>query len=373
MSNGNGWMPLYIGDYLGDTMELDAAQHGAYLLLLMYYWRNGPLPIDDAKLAQIARTDPRVWKKTVGPVVKAFFREADGRLHQKRADIEIAKAAECRERAAEARSADADRLRRWRQQRSMPEREWGELRAEVFKRDGHVCQRCGSTEDLHCDHIRELSNGGQNDPANLITLCRKCHSKKTAEARPRNDGETHFKGISNSISKPPSNAGRNADETGSTHSQPHGPVQEEDKDIININPLSSKLTDGSRARERAPAERPAAAVSEAGSVAGLAASPAEKSVGAEVVAMHVRRTKKALAMSVPYGEVRDPEAQLAALGGQPGAVGADVTMGLAWRPAEPVRSPAEQVAAVLGVSVEEAEAWLANQPGRVGARAEVVA
>ena len=93
MSNGNAeWMPLYIGDYLGDTMELDGPQHGAYLLLLMYYWRNGPLPLDDAKLAQIGRTDIRVWKKTVGPVVRAFFHERDGRLHQKRADKELAKA-----------------------------------------------------------------------------------------------------------------------------------------------------------------------------------------------------------------------------------------------------------------------------------------
>lgn len=91
MSHNDTWMPLYIGDYLGDTMELDGAQHGAYLLLLMYYWRNGPLPIDDAKLAQIARTDARLWKRTVGPVVRAFFHEQDGRLRQKRCDLELAK------------------------------------------------------------------------------------------------------------------------------------------------------------------------------------------------------------------------------------------------------------------------------------------
>lgn len=107
MSNGNAeWMPLYIGDYLGDTMELDGPQHGAYLLLLMYYWRNGPLPLDDAKLAQIGRTDIRAWRKTVGPVVRAFFHERDGRLHQKRADKELAKADSIsakRRAAAEAR------------------------------------------------------------------------------------------------------------------------------------------------------------------------------------------------------------------------------------------------------------------------------
>ena len=61
-------------------------------------------------------------------------------------------------------------------------------------------------------------------------------------------------------------------------------------------------------------------------------------------------------MRVPYGEVRSVEAQIAALEQQPAAVGAEMTMGLRWQPAAPVRTPAEQLAALLGISLAEAEA-----------------
>jgi uncharacterized protein YdaU (DUF1376 family) len=72
----NAWMPLYIGDYLRKTMRLTTVQHGAYLLLLMAYWQDGPLPDDDAQLAAIAKMDEKAWAK-IAPTVRAFFR-ADG-------------------------------------------------------------------------------------------------------------------------------------------------------------------------------------------------------------------------------------------------------------------------------------------------------
>lgn len=88
MSRADTWMPLYIGDYLADTMHLEAREHGAYLLLIMHYWRNGPLPDDDRALAGIARVDRKVWTTDTAAIVKGFFTVQDGRLHHKRIDAE---------------------------------------------------------------------------------------------------------------------------------------------------------------------------------------------------------------------------------------------------------------------------------------------
>lgn len=103
MSKTDAWMPLYVGDYLADTMHLNAQQHGAYLLLLMHYWRNGPLLNDDAALANIARVSARVWRSDVKVAVFPFFEvRENGRLHQKRIDAELERVGAIRESRREA-------------------------------------------------------------------------------------------------------------------------------------------------------------------------------------------------------------------------------------------------------------------------------
>ena len=119
MAEASAWMPLYIGDYLADTMHLDGPKHGAYILLIMHYWRSGPLPDNDDELAAIARTDIKDWKKRIGPSVRRFFRVEEGLLRHKRIDAELANASkniEQKRMAAQARwnrtdtarNADAD-------------------------------------------------------------------------------------------------------------------------------------------------------------------------------------------------------------------------------------------------------------------------
>jgi len=48
----------------------------------------------------------------------------------------------------------------------------------IFERDMHMCQYCGSTKHLTLDHIIPVSKGGQNTWKNLTTACFKCNNKK---------------------------------------------------------------------------------------------------------------------------------------------------------------------------------------------------
>jgi uncharacterized protein YdaU (DUF1376 family) len=79
------WMPLYVGDYLGDTGHLTTTQHGAYLLLMMHYWRKGELPDDDRQLSKIAKLPLRTWCE-YRATLQDFFH--DGWKH-KRIDAEL--------------------------------------------------------------------------------------------------------------------------------------------------------------------------------------------------------------------------------------------------------------------------------------------
>ena len=66
------WLPLYVSDYLQDTSRLTTEQHGAYLLILMDYWLNGPPPDDNEVLSRIARVPRGSWA-VMRPVLARFF------------------------------------------------------------------------------------------------------------------------------------------------------------------------------------------------------------------------------------------------------------------------------------------------------------
>jgi uncharacterized protein YdaU (DUF1376 family) len=101
MSN-RAWMPLHIADYQQDTGHLTAAEHGAYLMLIMRYWQDGGLPSDERLIARYSRLTPAEWADS-RDILFALF--SDGWKH-KRIDAELSKADEIigkRKAAAEAR------------------------------------------------------------------------------------------------------------------------------------------------------------------------------------------------------------------------------------------------------------------------------
>jgi uncharacterized protein YdaU (DUF1376 family) len=81
------WMPIYIGDYLADTMHLSTEQHGAYLLLLFHLWRRGTLQDDDTVLAKVTGLKQSAWSST-RLVLAEFFQIHDGVWQQGRLERE---------------------------------------------------------------------------------------------------------------------------------------------------------------------------------------------------------------------------------------------------------------------------------------------
>lgn len=85
------WMPIYIGDYLSDTMHLTTEQHGAYLLLIMAYWKNHG-PLCEEKIQSIVKLNGDSWQETKKVLAEFFDTSEPGKWYHKRIEIELQKA-----------------------------------------------------------------------------------------------------------------------------------------------------------------------------------------------------------------------------------------------------------------------------------------
>lgn len=110
MAKADIWMPLYIGDYLADTMHLTTEQHGAYLLLIMAYWKNGgPLTGNDSALASICRLSGDAWSNARAMLEPFFVIDpASGSWRHERIEKEMANATESKERRVSKAKAAAE-------------------------------------------------------------------------------------------------------------------------------------------------------------------------------------------------------------------------------------------------------------------------
>lgn len=102
-------LPLFTDAYLADTIHLTAAQHGAYLMLLMAAWRlpDCALPNDDKFLAKIARMDKRTWEANKAVVLSFWTLGPDAKLRQGRLLDERKFAEQRRDRQSQAGQASA--------------------------------------------------------------------------------------------------------------------------------------------------------------------------------------------------------------------------------------------------------------------------
>jgi uncharacterized protein YdaU (DUF1376 family) len=98
----NAWFPFYSGDYGRKTAHLSVVENGAYLLLLIHCYATGRLlPSEKAALYRIARAHDDVERGAVDSVVGQFFVLQEGGYHNSRADAELAKRSELKERLSD--------------------------------------------------------------------------------------------------------------------------------------------------------------------------------------------------------------------------------------------------------------------------------
>lgn len=83
----------YVGDYLRDTARLSMLEHGAYTLLLDYYYADEqPLPLDHQEIYTMVRAMRPDDRKAVDKILGLYFVRAEDGYHNGRADEELGKA-----------------------------------------------------------------------------------------------------------------------------------------------------------------------------------------------------------------------------------------------------------------------------------------
>lgn len=111
MSKASHWYPRYVGDYMKKTQHLSLVEHGAYAVLMDYYYSNNqPLPASADVLHRVCRAFAPDEQAAVQKILAEFFVLREGRYHNDRADQEIQKREKistCRANAAYAKAAKA--------------------------------------------------------------------------------------------------------------------------------------------------------------------------------------------------------------------------------------------------------------------------
>jgi uncharacterized protein YdaU (DUF1376 family) len=86
-----GYYHFYPGDYLRDTSGLSLIEHGAYNLLLHHYYSlDGCVPDEKPRLYRLCGATAQEEQVAVEYVLKIYFPSINGKLSNRRADLELA-------------------------------------------------------------------------------------------------------------------------------------------------------------------------------------------------------------------------------------------------------------------------------------------
>ena len=153
------WMPVYVADYLTDTMHLTCEESGAYLHLLFHSWKVGPLPKDTEQLRRIARVEKKPWA-AVWASLSAFWTLGTDGYTQSRCEKERAEWLE-RRAANVAKAKAAVEAREARRQsgaaaspRSSPRSSPGS--STGASSDSTPSSSAGSTSGSHQDNLESI-------------------------------------------------------------------------------------------------------------------------------------------------------------------------------------------------------------------------
>jgi uncharacterized protein YdaU (DUF1376 family) len=113
---GLPWYAFYPGDYARDTADLSLMEHGAYRLLLDFYYSTCSfLPDTFDPNYRICKASTPEEKKAVRRILQKYFVKSEGNFRHLRADIEINKQMEKSAKAAQ-KAAEAAK-KRWEKER----------------------------------------------------------------------------------------------------------------------------------------------------------------------------------------------------------------------------------------------------------------
>jgi 5-methylcytosine-specific restriction endonuclease McrA len=78
------------------------------------------------------------------------------------------------------RTTEQERRRR-RGSKHYDRRAWRDrMRPRILARDP-ICKLCGQAASTEVDHIRPMTEGGEDTEDNLRGVCKQCHSKRTRQ------------------------------------------------------------------------------------------------------------------------------------------------------------------------------------------------